>query len=199
MKTNNNVMSVKKYVIVYSVLIVATILLDQLSKIWMAKLLDNNNVIKILGNWMTLSWTLNHGAAFGSMQNSPVLFFICTLLGLPVFGYFLWRARTRHPFGQIGFAFMVGGTIGNAIDRAFLGDGFFNGGVRDFISVDGFAIFNIADCFLVVGIIMVCLALLFLDFDGVFVKQPASEEVTTKVEQNDQQLEQQNGTENTND
>ena len=66
---------------------------------------------------------------------------------------------------------MIGGTIGNAIDRAFLGNGFFNGGVRDFISVQGFAIFNVADCFLVVGIIMVCVALLFLDWDGVFVKQ----------------------------
>ena len=72
---------------------------------------------------------------------------------------------------------MIGGTIGNAIDRAFLGDGFFNGGVRDFVSVQGFAIFNVADCFLVVGIIMVCIALMFLDWDAVFVKsKPAQDE-----------------------
>ncbi|MBR2974492.1 MAG: signal peptidase II [Clostridia bacterium] len=172
MKTNNKAMPVKKYILIYSILVVVTILLDQLSKVWMKGLLDGNRVIKILGNWMTFAWTINDGAAFGSMSGNSVVFFICTVLGLPVFGYFWWRARTRHPFGQIGFAFMIGGTIGNAIDRAFLGDGFFNGGVRDFISVKGFAIFNVADCFLVVGIIMICIALLFLDFDGVFVKQP---------------------------
>ena len=77
---------------------------------------------------------------------------------------------------------MFGGTIGNAIDRAFLGDGFFNGGVRDFISVKGFAIFNIADCFLVVGIIMVCIALLFLDWDAVFVKQPKKQQESQPAE-----------------
>lgn len=176
MKTNKKVLPLKKFIPIYLAVIAATIVLDQLSKIWMEGLLADNNVIKILGNWMTFTWTINHGAAFGSMTNNSILFFVCTVLGLPVFGYFLWRSRTRHPFGQVGFAFMFGGTIGNAIDRAFLGDGFFNGGVRDFISVKGFAIFNVADCFLVVGIIMVCLSLLFLDWDGVFVKQQKKQE-----------------------
>ena len=192
MKTNKNVLPIKKFIPIYLAVIVATVVLDQLSKVWMEGLLAGNNVIKILGNWMTFSWTLNHGAAFGSMTNSPILFFICTVLGLPVFAYFLWRSRTRHVFGQIGFAFMFGGTIGNAIDRAFLGDGFFDGGVRDFISVKGFAIFNVADCFLVVGIIMVCIALLFLDWDGVFVKQPkkqAENQTETQQTQEQQPLE----------
>ena len=83
---------------------------------------------------------------------------------------------------------MFGGTIGNAIDRAFLGDGFFNGGVRDFVSVKGFAIFNIADCFLVVGIIMVCLALLFLDYDAVFARkqiESTNQETTQPTDQQD--------------
>lgn len=182
MKTNKKVLPPKKFIPIYLAVIVATVVLDQLSKVWMAGLLQNNNVIKILGNWMTFSWTINHGAAFGSMTNSSILFFVCTVLGLPVFAYFLWRSRTRHIFGQIGFAFMFGGTIGNAIDRAFLGDGFFNGGVRDFISVKGFAIFNIADCFLVVGIIMVCIALLFLDWDAVFVKQPKKQQESQPAE-----------------
>ncbi len=177
MKQNNKTMPIKKYIFVYAALVVVSILLDQFSKIWMNRLLEGGKIIKVLGNWMTFAWTINHGAAFGSMSHSPILFFICTILGLPVFGFFWWRSRTRHPFGQIGFAFMIGGTIGNAIDRAFLGDAFFNGGVRDFVSVQGFAIFNVADCFLVVGIIMVCIALMFLDWDAVFVKsKPAQDE-----------------------
>ena len=188
MKTNKKQLSVKTFIVVYLAVIVATIVLDQLSKVWMEQLLANGRSIKILGNWMTLDWIINHGAAFGSMTNNSVLFFICTILGLPVFAYFLWRSRTRHPFGQVGFAFMFGGTIGNAIDRAFLGDGFFNGGVRDFVSVKGFAIFNIADCFLVVGIIMVCLALLFLDYDAVFARkhpQSTNQETTQPTDQQD--------------
>ena len=65
---------------------------------------------------------------------------------------------------------MIGGTLGNAIDRLFLveqGGEFFSGAVRDFIHVSWFfGIFNIADSFLVVGVFMALFAIVVFDPDS---------------------------------
>ncbi|MBO5773078.1 MAG: signal peptidase II [Clostridia bacterium] len=156
-----------KFILIYSAVIVTGILLDQFTKILMEDILANGTKINVLGSWLTFHWTINYGASFGMMYGQNWLFFAITVAGLPFFGYMLWRARTRSLFSKLGFAFAISGTIGNAIDRAFLGTGFFNGGVRDFISVQGFAIFNVADSFLVVGVIMAVLGLVFFDYDAV--------------------------------
>ncbi len=160
------VLSKKNYIIIFSVIVIFSVVLDQVSKVIMEDLLAGNATINVLGEWLVFHWTLNTGSAFGQLSGQSVLFFVVTVLSLPMFGYFVWRARTRSIWGQLGFAFMIGGTIGNAIDRALLGEGFFNGAVRDFISVDGFAIFNIADSFLVVGVIMACMAIIIFDHDS---------------------------------
>jgi len=171
-------LSTRLFLIIYSAVIALTVLCDQLSKSWMEKLLGGGNRIEILGDWLTLEWTLNRGSAFGGFQNAWLLFFICTLVGLPAFFLLLWRSRVRSVWGRIGFSFIIGGTIGNAVDRFFYEtQGFFRGAVRDFISVRGFAIFNVADSFLVVGVILACIALLFGDEDGVFRKQKSVKEI----------------------
>lgn len=179
-KIHSTKLSNWKLMIVYGVVAIVTVVLDQVSKHIMGKVLEGDKVINVLGDWLTFRWTLNDGGAFGRLSGANVLFFVVTLIGLPGFGFFLWRSLKRSRWGQIGFCFMIGGTIGNAIDRMFLGDGFFNGSVRDFIAVKGFAVFNIADSFLVVGVIMVCLALLFFDFDAVFKPTKKNEEKSAK-------------------
>ncbi|MCM1043237.1 MAG: signal peptidase II [Corallococcus sp.] len=173
--------SVLGYISIYISVIIVSVIIDQVTKVIMGNVLSDGKVINIIGNWLVFQWTLNPGAAFGGFKGASIWFFITTLIGLPLFAYLLWRARTRSVLGQIGFAFIIGGTIGNAIDRMFLGDGFFNGKVRDFISVKGFAIFNVADSFLVIGVIFACIALLVLDSDAVFRKQPTVREVADET------------------
>lgn len=160
--------------IIYASVIVAGILIDQLTKVLLEDVLKDKS-IPIIGQWLMLSWTINNGAAFGGFQGANILFFIVTLLGIPLFGWLLYRSRTRSVWGQVGFAFIISGAIGNAIDRAFLGDGFFDGGVRDMIYVDGFAIFNIADSFLTVGVILAIFALVWADHDS-FIKEIIKEQ-----------------------
>lgn len=160
------VLSKKKYILIFSIIIVVSVVLDQLTKIFLEDILADSVTINVLGDWLVFRWTINQGSAFGQLNGQSILFFIVTILGLPLFVYMLLRARNRSIWGQLGFAFMIGGTIGNAIDRAFLGDGFFNGGVRDFIYVNNFAIFNVADSFLVVGVILACLAIIIFDSDS---------------------------------
>lgn len=158
--------------LIYTGVIIATVVIDQLTKHFIEIAVANNNGrIRILGDWLTLVWTLNDGATGGIFRNLAwrnILFFVMTVLGLPIFGYMLWRSRTRSVWGQVAFAFMIGGTLGNAIDRLFLAEnGFFTGAVRDFVQVENFfGIFNMADGFLVIGVILALLAIVVFDPDS---------------------------------
>lgn len=183
--------------LIYAGVIVATIAIDQLTKHFIEIAVANNGGrIRILGDWLTLVWTTNDGATGGIFKKFEwrnILFFIMTLVGLPVFLYMLWRSRTRSVWGQVAFAFMIGGTIGNAIDRLFLvekGGKFFSGAVRDFVEVQNFfGIFNMADSFLVVGVILALLAIVVFDPDSLVAsiladlkqKQANNSEQTEKI------------------
>jgi len=120
---------------------------------------------------MIFTPVLNEGAAFGLGQDdgANIIFFVITIVGTPLFAYLLWRSRTRSVCGQVGFAFIVGGTIGNAIDRAYYAasDQFFSGKVRDFIKFSFFPpVFNVADSFLTIGVVLAIIAIVFLDSDS---------------------------------
>ena len=159
--------------LIYVGVIVVCVIIDQLTKHFIEIAVANaeGHRIRILGDWLTLVWTTNDGATggiFSGMKGRNILFFVMTVVGLPVFGYMLYRSRTRSVWGQVAFSFIIGGTLGNAIDRLFLAkDGFFTGAVRDFVRVENFfGIFNMADSFLVVGVILALLAIVFFDPDS---------------------------------
>ncbi|MCH5160192.1 MAG: signal peptidase II [Clostridiales bacterium] len=165
---------IKFFIPIYLCVVVLCVVLDQLSKSAMCYAKNEGLIpIRIIGDWLTLVWITNDGATGGMFSNlgwQNWLFFFMTLVGLPVFFWLLLRSRTRSVWGQIAFAFIMGGTIGNAIDRfryGLVNHVFFGGEVRDFIKVDGFfGIFNIADSFLVVGVILALLAIIFFDPDS---------------------------------
>ena len=168
-------LSTTKFILLYAIVVAVTVTLDQLSKILIfGNLLQGQegNSVEILGKFLRFTAVLNEGAAFGlgTEDGANIIFFIITLVGVPFFSYFLWRSRTRSICGQLGFAFIIGGTIGNAIDRAFIETTqgmFFSGKVRDFISFNFFPpVFNVADSFLVVGVFMAVFAILLFDDDS---------------------------------
>lgn len=147
-------------------------MLDQLTKFWIFEgLLADGKTVKVLGNFMVFRPVLNEGAAFGLGQQdgANIIFFVITIVGTPLFALLLWRSRKRSVCGQVGFAFIVGGTIGNAIDRAYFGatSQFFSGKVRDFISFSFFPpVFNVADSFLTIGVVLAIVAIVFVDSDS---------------------------------
>ena len=170
-KKQRKPLSIPIFIAVYATVIVVCIALDQLSKYLIGIACAKHGTIKIIGNWLTLYWTTNPGATGGMFTDlswSNWLFFFMTLIGIPIFCWLLWRSRTRSVWGQVAFAFITGGTIGNAIDRIYFAEnGFFTGEVRDFVRVEGFfGIFNVADSFLVVGVILALLAIVFFDHDS---------------------------------
>lgn len=164
---------------IYWAVVAACIAVDQLTKHFIYdKLLGGVEYrhMDVIGKFVVFDTILNDGAMMG-IDLPNVVLFITTLIGIPLFVWLMYRSRTRSVWGQIAFSLMLGGTIGNAIDRFYVaGDGtFFSGQVRDFIHFDFSAwglkdffpySFNIADSCLVVGVIMALLAIVIFDPDS---------------------------------
>lgn len=167
-------------------------MLDQVTKVLVY---DNllggvtGNSVPVIGKFLQFTSVLNRGAAFGmgNGQASDIVFFVVTVVGIPMFVYLLLRSRTRSVLSQISFAFIIGGTIGNAIDRGFYATQgtFFSGGVRDFISFSIFPpVFNVADLFLTGGVFMAIAAIVWFDPDSL-VKLIAEERAQKVAQQTD--------------
>lgn len=164
---------------IYWAVVAVCIAVDQLTKHFIYdKLMGGVEYrhLDVIGKFVVFDTILNDGAMMG-IDLPNVVLFITTLIGLPLFVWLMYRSRTRSVWGQIAFSLMLGGTIGNAIDRFYVaGDGtFFSGQVRDFIHFDFSAwglkdffpySFNIADSCLVVGVIMALLAIVIFDPDS---------------------------------
>ncbi len=179
MTKTKKVLSLPIYIAIFASVVVLCVVLDQLTKLWIFDQYFEGNIyakpLEIIKDFFYFDPELNEGAAFGGMKGEAwnVVFFIMTLLSLPLFCWIQLRSRTRSVWGQIGFAFVIGGTIGNFIDRMwYLPEAtFFSGCVRDFIYFPFFpAVFNVADSFLVVGVIMGVLAIVFFDSDSIFIE-----------------------------
>ncbi|BCJ45449.1 hypothetical protein GCM10010168_79850 [Actinoplanes ianthinogenes] len=132
--------------------------LDQWVKHLSTENLDPNQPVKILGGLIYLSLLRNGGAAFSFGSAYTWIFPVITLV---VIGWIGWMAtRLRSVPWAIALGLVLGGALGNLTDRLFRAPGPFQGHVVDMISAfapggERFAVFNIADSCLTVG---VCLA-----------------------------------------
>lgn len=123
--------------------------LDQLSKYWVEKLLPFHEPVAFIP---FLSWfrTYNEGIAFSFFSNFSRWVLIALTVTIIIFVLWLWKQSLReHVLTRFGYALVIGGAIGNLIDRVALGY------VIDFVqfhtSNRSFAIFNVADSFITIG------------------------------------------------
>lgn len=142
------------------------IFLDQISKILVLKFLKGHRPIVIFEDLLSFVYVENRGAAFGILQNKLWFFVIITVISVAVLLYSLISYYKEMPMWLIvSLSLVLGGIIGNFIDRIRLGY------VVDFISVRilnrfNFAVFNLADSFIVIGAIMLMLYILFVETLG---------------------------------
>lgn len=157
----------KKTIIIGLIIVVVSVLIDQLTKAIALTLLQPiaGNTITLIEGFLRLKLTFNTGAGFSLFDGEFTFLMIMTVIATIVFIIMArWSDFKTKPFYSWGVFLMIGGMIGNFIDRVFN-----NGqGVIDFISVHyydkwAFAIFNIADSFLVVGVICIIIDLLFFE------------------------------------
>ncbi|MEU4622813.1 signal peptidase II [Actinoplanes sp. NPDC023801] len=147
-------------VAVLAVTAVIAMAVDQWVKHLSTENLDPGEPVRILGGLVYLSLLRNSGAAFSLGSDYTWIFPVITLV---VVGVIVWLAsRLRSVPWGLSLGLVLGGALGNLGDRLFRAPGPFQGHVVDMISVFGpygekFAVFNIADSCLTVG---VCLAVL---------------------------------------
>lgn len=151
----------KKQIIKYS-LIVFFIFLDLLSKL----LLDGKS-IKLIDGVIRFESSHNTGAAWSMLQGKIWFFVLGAIVftvAIHLFDHFI---KPQNKWYNWGFIFMLAGTIGNAIDRIQFGY------VRDFIMLEfvNFPIFNLADMFLTVGVVLFSVFILFYYDDKKKVKK----------------------------
>jgi signal peptidase II len=139
------------------------VVLDQLTKWWaLEALTDPTRVIDLV-------WTLrlrviyNTGTAFSLTSDSGP---IVSVIALVVVAFLLWSGRRqRSPWVLAAYGLVVGGTFGNMIDRLFRdgNDGLLGGAVIDFVDLQWFPVFNLADSALTVGIGLLLVVGFFTD------------------------------------
>ena len=143
----------KKNIILVLTIITLIILLDQLSKFIIFKYIGLYSSKKIINNFFYLTTSLNTGAAYGLFNNKRSLIIITSIFMFIFIIHELIRNKDKYKF-IIPYSLLMGGLIGNLIDRIYLGY------VRDFISFIIFnhecAIFNFADMFIVIGAVTLC-------------------------------------------
>ncbi len=158
--------------------------LDIVTKVLAVRLLVPGQPVSIIGD--TVTWTLvrNSGAAF-SMATGYT--WALTLIATGVVIGIIWMGRRLvSPWWALGLGMILGGALGNLVDRFFRSPGPLRGHVVDFLSVGWWPVFNVADPAVVGGaILLVVLSLFGFDFDTAGRRAPdtkADTNVDTKSE-----------------
>jgi signal peptidase II len=132
-----------------AIVIFSLIFIDQISKIYFK---DFPGKISIIKDWIYLISAQNKGIAF----SVEIPLFIVKVISIFVIFYFIydlfWKNNKQNIIAM-GKSLIIGGAIGNLIDRIFYGY------VTDFIAISNFTIFNLADAFIFSGFILIILFL----------------------------------------
>lgn len=148
-----------------TLIIIAIVALDQFTKYLVVNSMAEHQTIGFIEGFMNLNYKKNTGVAFGLLSEHRWLFMSFTTIMLVVMIAFLIKYRKSNIVLRIAVAFLTGGGIGNMIDRLFRVDVDGSKFVVDFFEfafVD-FAIFNVADCFVTFGAILLVIYVIFLD------------------------------------
>lgn len=138
------------------------ILFDQLVKSYVVKTIALGEIKSWIPNLVSLTYLQNRGAAFSILQDQQLLFAVITLVVVVGAIWYLHKHMEDSLWTVFGLVLIIAGGLGNFIDR--ISQGF----VVDMFHLDfvNFAIFNVADSYLTVGVIVLLLAMLKEEING---------------------------------
>ena len=126
------------------------VLVDQLTKHWAVNNLQDRK-IDVIGS-LRFNLAYNTGMAFSKGTGiGPVIGIVALFV---IVGLLITIGRTSSPLYTPAVGLIIGGAVGNIVDRLFRSPGWFRGGVVDFIDVQWWPIFNVADMGVVCGAIL---------------------------------------------
>lgn len=152
--------------VIYYVIALIIIALDQITKFLVVKNMELGESLTIIDNFLYITSHRNTGAAWGILAGQMWFFYIVTIVVVIALVYYMQKMAKTHVLLGISLALMLGGAIGNFIDRVMRQE------VVDFVDTIifgyDFPIFNVADSALTVG---VGLLIIFMFFEEKLLKE----------------------------
>ncbi len=143
----------KKNIFVFSIALLI-VLLDQLTKFLIKQNFQLNESIPIINKIFHLTYITNTGSAFGLFKGLNSIFMIFSIVVIiGVFYYLRKKIKNNEKLLQISVGLLLGGTIGNLIDRLLYG------AVIDFLDFRIWPVFNIADSAVTISVILLVILL----------------------------------------
>lgn len=142
----------KKHITIFSISLII-ILLDQLTKYLVRQNIQLNESLPIIKNVLHLTYITNTGSAFGLFKGLNSFFVILSFVVICGIFYFSKKIKNSENVMQFAIGLLLGGTIGNLIDRLVFG------AVIDFIDFRIWPVFNIADSSVTISIILLIILL----------------------------------------
>ena len=143
----------------YELMIILLIGIDQIVKNWALNELKYKGAITVIENVFNLTYVENRGAAFGLFENNQMIFVVVALIASIAGLYMLHYKKINSKICKFSIVLIIAGALGNLIDRVrldFVVDYF------DFVFIWNY-VFNLADCFIVVGTILLCIYVVLFD------------------------------------
>jgi signal peptidase II len=143
---------IKNFLFVLSSIII--IITDQVTKYLVNTKISLNSSVEIIPNIFFIANVKNSGAAFGVFQNRTNILIIISVIAIILIIILKIKLNLDSIFYNISLGFILGGAIGNLIDRIIFGE------VIDFLHLRYFAVFNVADSFICIGFGIVIILIL---------------------------------------
>ena len=142
---------------IYYILIPLFLIADQLTKLATVTFLDKYESVNIIGGFLKFTHVHNTGGPWSILDGTPYVFIIMTVVIFVLGFWYFKKNQPQNLLGKISLCMIAGGALGNFADRIF------RGYVVDMIDVNLFdyPVFNVADCFIVIGAILMCVYILF--------------------------------------
>ena len=142
----------KKNIIIFSAALL-TVILDQFTKLLIKQNFQPNQSIPIIKNILHLTYATNTGSAFGLFKSLNVFFMFFSIIVIIAIFYYIKKINKREKLLQFSVGLLLGGTLGNLIDRLMYG------AVIDFIDFRIWPVFNVADSAVTISIILLIILL----------------------------------------
>lgn len=141
---------------IFWVVMVATFILDQLTKYYVSHTFEYLESVPVLPNIFHLTYVHNFGAAFSILQNKQGFLILISILVIGAVIYF-YQQLPKDWVSRLALGLALGGTFGNLLDRVRFGY------VIDFFDFQIWPVFNIADSAIVVGMILFAIKILLMN------------------------------------
>ena len=146
---------------IYYVIALIIIALDQITKFLVVKNMELGESLTIIDNFLYITSHRNTGAAWGILAGQMWFFYIVTIVVVIALVYYMQKMAKTHVLLGISLALMLGGAIGNFIDRVMRQE------VVDFVDTIifgyDFPIFNVADIYVTVAMFLILIYAFFID------------------------------------